>query len=271
MIGNDQAQNTGAGAGRGDPSRQSGAHSGATPRISLKGIRKSFGSHQALRGVDLDLYPGECLGLVGDNAAGKSTLTKIISGTYIADDGDIAIDGETVQLSGPADARARRIEMVYQDLSLCDHVDVVGNLFLGRELTKGPFLDTPRMLVEARAMLDALEIRIPRLTAKVEKLSGGQRQAIAIARAASFDPKVLIMDEPTSALAVAEVEAVLSLINRIKAKGVSVILITHRLQDLFRVCDRIAVMYEGTKVAERDIGKTNLEDLVKLIVGGERH
>jgi simple sugar transport system ATP-binding protein len=118
-------------------------------------------------------------------------------------------------------------------------------------------------------MLDSLEIRIPRLTSKVEKLSGGQRQAIAIARAAAFNPKVLIMDEPTSALAVAEVEAVLALINRVKARGVSVVLITHRLQDLFRVCDRIAVMYEGTKVAEREIGKTNLEDLVKLIVGEE--
>jgi simple sugar transport system ATP-binding protein len=157
--------------------------------------------------------------------------------------------------------------MVFQDLSLCDHIDVVGNLFLGREISKGPFLDTRTMLAEARKMLDSLEIRIPRLTAKVEKLSGGQRQAIAIARAASFSPKVLIMDEPTSALAVAEVEAVLALINRVKAKGVSVILITHRLQDLFRVCDRIAVMYEGTKVAERDIEKTDLEDLVKLIVG----
>ncbi len=237
------------------------------PRVSLRGIRKTFGSHQALRGVDLDLYPGECLGLVGDNAAGKSTLTKIISGTYIPDDGTIAVDGETVRFSGPADARARHIDMVFQDLSLCDHIDVVGNLFLGRELTKGPFLDRTRMLVEARHMLDSLEIRIPRLTAKVEKLSGGQRQAIAIARAASFNPKVLIMDEPTSALAVAEVEAVLALINRVKARGVSVVLITHRLQDLFRVCDRIAVMYEGTKVAEREIGNTNLEDLVKLIVG----
>lgn len=240
------------------------------PRISLKGITKTFGSHQALRGVDLDIFPGECLGLVGDNAAGKSTLTKVISGTYIPDGGTITMDGEAVRFSGPADARHRNIEMVFQDLSLCDHIDVVGNLFLGREITKGPFLDRPTMLAEARKMLDALEIRIPRLTAKVEKLSGGQRQAIAIARAASFNPKVLIMDEPTSALAVAEVEAVLSLINRVKAKGVSVILITHRLQDLFRVCDRIAVMYEGTKVAERQIGETSLEDLVKLIVG-DRH
>ena len=130
---------------------------------------------------------------------------------------------------------------------------------------------SPAMLEQAREMLDRLEIRIPRLTAKVEKLSGGQRQAIAIARAAAFDPKVLIMDEPTSALAVAEVEAVLALINRLKARGVSVVLITHRLQDLFRVCDRIAVMYEGTKVAERRIGETDLQDLVKLIVGEGAH
>lgn len=241
------------------------------PRVSLRGMVKTFGSHQALRGVDLDLFPGECLGLVGDNAAGKSTLTKLISGTYIPDGGEILIDGQPVEFSSPADARARAIEMVFQDLSLCDHIDVVGNLFLGRELTRGPFLDKPRMLEQAREMLDRLEIRIPRLTAKVEKLSGGQRQAIAIARAAAFDPKVLIMDEPTSALAVAEVEAVLALINRLKARGVSVVLITHRLQDLFRVCDRIAVMYEGTKVAERRIGETDLQDLVKLIVGEGAH
>ncbi|MBM7043932.1 ATP-binding cassette domain-containing protein [Rhizobium lusitanum] len=260
-----------AGAGEAQVSSQPPGRSMPTPAVSLRGIRKTFGSHQALRGVDLDLFPGECLGLVGDNAAGKSTLTKIISGTYLPDEGTISLNGEEVRLSGPADARDRHIEMVFQDLSLCDHIDVVGNLFLGRELTRGPFLDRKRMLVEARKMLDALEIRIPRLSAKVEKLSGGQRQAIAIARAASFNPQVLIMDEPTSALAVAEVEAVLSLINRVKAKGVSVVLITHRLQDLFRVCDRIAVMYEGTKVAERDIGRTNLEDLVKLIVGGEGH
>jgi simple sugar transport system ATP-binding protein len=239
--------------------------------VSLRGIRKTFGSLQALRGVDLDILPGECLGLVGDNAAGKSTLTKVISGTYIPDAGTIAVDGEEVRFSGPADARARRIEMVFQDLSLCDHIDVVGNLFLGRELTRGPFLDQKRMLEEGRRMLETLDIRIPRLTAKVDALSGGQRQAIAIARAASFDPKVLIMDEPTSALAVAEVEAVLALINRVKARGVGVVLITHRLQDLFRVCDRIAVMYEGTKVAERKIAETDLQDLVRLIVGENRH
>lgn len=263
-----QQESAVAATGWASPTREGGTVGGArVPRISLRNIRKNFGSLQALRGVDLDIYPGECLGLVGDNAAGKSTLTKIISGTYIPDDGTIALDGAEVRFSGPAEARGRNIEMVFQDLSLCDHIDVAGNLFLGREMTKGLFLDRKAMLAEARKMLDALEIRIPRLTGKVAQLSGGQRQAIAIARAASFDPKVLIMDEPTSALAVAEVEAVLSLINRVKASGVSVILITHRLQDLFRVCDRIAVMYEGTKVAERSIAETDLEDLVKLIVG----
>ncbi len=250
-----------------DTARATAAGAHPPPLVSLRGITKSFGSHQALRGVDLDILPGECLGLVGDNAAGKSTLSKVISGTYIPDGGTISVAGQAVRFAGPADARARRIEMVFQDLSLCDHVDVVGNLFLGRELTRGPFLDQPRMLAEARRMLDALDIRIPRLTARVAQLSGGQRQAIAIARAASFDPAVLIMDEPTSALAVAEVEAVLALINRVKARGVGVVLITHRLQDLFRVCDRIAVMYEGTKVAERLIGQTDLQDLVNLIVG----
>lgn len=248
------------------PSGSASGRPGA-PRISLRGIRKTFGSIEALRGVDLDVYPGECVGLIGDNAAGKSTLTKIISGTYVPDAGTILVDGEEVRFANPADARARHIEMVFQDLSLCDHIDVMGNLFLGREVSHWSFLDRRTMREQARRMLDDLDIRIPRLNAKVELLSGGQRQAIAIARAASFHPRVLIMDEPTSALAVAEVDAVLRLINEVKARGVAVILITHRLQDLFEVCDRIAVMYEGTKVAERGIGDTSLEDLVKLIVG----
>ncbi|MEM6711026.1 MAG: ATP-binding cassette domain-containing protein [Pseudomonadota bacterium] len=250
-------------------SASSGSAVGTTvpPRIALRGIRKTFGSIEALRGVDLEIHPGECVGLIGDNAAGKSTLTKIISGTYIADEGTIHVDGELVRFSNPSDARVRNIEMVFQDLSLCDHIDVMGNLFLGREKTRWSFLNSASMKTHARAMLDALDIRIPKLNAKVAQLSGGQRQAIAIARAASFEPRILIMDEPTSALAVAEVEAVLRLINRVKARGVAVILITHRLQDLFKVCDKIAVMYEGTKVAERAIADTNLEDLVRLIVG----
>ncbi|GAB0115186.1 ABC transporter permease [Acidisoma sp. C75] len=240
----------------------------ATPLMSLRGIRKIFGSNTALRDVDLDLFGGECLGLVGDNAAGKSTLSKVMSGAYLPDGGEISLAGTPIRLSGPAEARAHRIEMVYQDLSLCDTVDVAGNLFLGREITRGGMLDKPAMQREARRMLDALDIRIPNMRAKVAMLSGGQRQSIAIARAASFSPQVLLLDEPTSALAVAEVEAVLALINRVKAQGVAVVLVTHRLQDLFRVCDRIAFMYEGSKVAERLIGETDLNEIVRLIVGG---
>jgi len=235
--------------------------------MRVRGIRKTFGSNQALRGVDLDLWSGECLGLVGDNAAGKSTFTKILAGTYIADEGTIELDGKEVRYAGPAEARERGVEMVYQDLSLCDTIDVAGNLYLGRELRRGPFLDKAAMQHGARQMLQRLEIRIPNVAVKVAQLSGGQRQSIAIARSASFNPRVLILDEPTSALAVAEVEAVLALIGRLKAEGVAVVLITHRLQDLFRVCDRIAVMYEGIKVAERAIQETSLEDIVRLIVG----
>ena len=244
---------------------------GTAPLLSLQGIGKSFGSSQVLRGVDLDLWGGECLGLVGDNGAGKSTLSKIMSGAYLPDDGRMLLDGRTVLVKGPAEARALGIEMVYQDLSLCDTIDVAGNLFLGRELCRGGMLDQRRMVAESRAMLDLLQIRIPNLAAKVAQLSGGQRQSIAIARAASFGPRVLLLDEPTSALAVAEVEAVLALIGRVKAQGVAVVLVTHRLQDLFRVCDRIAFMYEGTKTAERLSAETNLEEVVQLIVGGARH
>ncbi len=239
--------------------------------MSLRGIHKGFGSISALRGVDLDLFGGECLGLIGDNAAGKSTLSKIIAGAYTPDRGTIHLSGTAVRFEGPAEARARRVEMVYQDLSLCDTIDVPGNLFLGREISHGGFLDKAAMEAAAARILRDLDIRIPNLRAKVAQLSGGQRQSIAIARAASFDPQVLLMDEPTSALAVAEVEAVLALIRRLKEQGVALVLVTHRLQDLFRVCDRIAVMYEGIKVAERQIGDTNLEEVVQLIVGGRLH
>ena len=163
--------------------------------------------------------------------------------------------------------------MVYQDLSLCDTIDVAGNLFLGREPRRSvlgmSFLDRRRMHRSAAEILSSLDIRIDNTRHVVSNLSGGQRQSIAISRAVSFDPAILIMDEPTSALAVAEVEAVLALIRRISKRGVGVILITHRLQDLFRVCDRIMVLYEGRNVAERNVGETNLEELVNLIVGGK--
>jgi simple sugar transport system ATP-binding protein len=240
-------------------------------RVAMHGITKTYGSIRALQGVDLTLRAGEVLGIVGDNGAGKSTLTKILAGAETPDEGVIRIDGAEVRFSSPANARAKRVEMVYQDLSLCDTVDVAGNLFLGREpvrrLLGVPFLDKRLMHERARDMLGNLGIRIPDTRLKVRNLSGGQRQSIAIGRAASFDPAVLIMDEPTAALAVAEVEAVLDLIREVSRRGVGVILITHRLQDLFLVCDRIMVMYEGTNVADRRVADTDLEEIVQLIVG----
>jgi simple sugar transport system ATP-binding protein len=240
-------------------------------RVRMTAISKRYGPIQTLDEVTLTLKAGEVLGLVGDNGAGKSTLSKVLSGAVIPDSGTIEIDGAVVSFSSPADARAKHVEMVYQDLSLCDTVDVAGNIFLGREPRRRvlglPFLDKPRMHAEARAMLERLGIDIADTRLKVENLSGGQRQSIAIGRAASFDPAVLIMDEPTAALAVAEVEAVLELIRTVSARGVSVILITHRLQDLFLVCDRIQVMYEGRSVAERRIEDTSIEEVVNLIVG----
>ncbi len=177
---------------------------------------ETYGSIRSLRGVNLELAPGEVLGLVGDNGAGKSALTKVLSGAVIPSSGTIRIDGEQQQFTDPADSRRCHIEMVYQDLSLCDTVDVAGNLFMGREPMESvlgiPFLDEAKMHADAREMLKGLGISIPDTRLLVRNLSGGQRQAIAIARAAAFDPKVLIMDEPTAALAVAEVEAVLELI-----------------------------------------------------------
>ncbi len=240
-------------------------------RVEMVNITKTYGSIRSLRGVNLRLAPGEVLGLVGDNGAGKSTLTKILSGAVVPTSGSIRIDGAEQQFLSPADARRCHIEMVYQDLSLCDTVDVAGNLFMGREPTRKicgvPFLHQEKMHADAREMLKGLGISIPDTRLMVRNLSGGQRQAIAIARAAAFSPKVLIMDEPTAALAVAEVEAVLALIKRVSARGVSVILITHRLQDLFLVCDRIMVMYEGTNTADRNVADTDLGEIVNLIVG----
>ena len=240
-------------------------------RVRMEEISKSFGAIKSLDRVNLVLRAGEVLGLVGDNGAGKSTLSKILSGATIPDSGRLILDSKEVRFASPAEARRERIEMVYQDLALCDTVDVAGNLLLGREPLRWrlgvPLMDKPAMHARATEMLSSLGIRMPSTRLKVESLSGGQRQSIAIGRAVSFDPLVLIMDEPTAALAVAEVDAVLRLIRTVSARGVSVILITHRLQDLFVVCDRIMVLFEGKNVAERRIGETNIEEIVNLIVG----
>ncbi|WP_166355457.1 ATP-binding cassette domain-containing protein [Phytoactinopolyspora limicola] len=240
-----------------------------TDRIVMRDIRKRYGMVDALRGVTLRLGPGEVVGLVGDNAAGKSTLMKILAGAVVPDSGEILVDGAPATYTSPREAHELGIEMVYQDLALCDDIDVAGNLFLGREprTAGGLMLDERAMHAQAREHLDALRIRIPLTDLPVRALSGGQRQAVAIARAVTFGPRVLIMDEPTAALAVSEVRTVLELIRTVARRGVSVILITHRLQDLFEVCDRLCVMYEGTLRADLDAHTTSLEALVEEIVG----
>ena len=237
--------------------------------VRMHGIRKAFSGVIALKGVDLTVNTGEVVALLGDNGAGKSTLLKILSGALSPDAGSIHIGSRVVDSFDPRTAREAGIEMVYQDLSLCDTLDVAQNIYLGRERrrTAIPLLDSQRMHRDARDLLNSLSIRVPSTRLRVKDLSGGQRQAIAIARAVSFQPRVLILDEPTSALGVREVETVLALIQRIRDAQVGVLFVTHRLQDVFRVTDRIVTLYEGQKVAERLTRETNLEEVVNDIVG----
>ena len=225
----------------------------ATAVVQMRNIRKHFGAVQALRGVDLVLHHNEVLGLVGDNAAGKSTLMKVLSGAYIPDGGEILIEGQTVDMANPLDARRLGIEMVYQDLALANNLDVTSNVFLGREavsLELGLFgvMDSRRMEQEAQRLLDRLKIDMPSVRLLVERLSGGQRQAVAIARAAAFDSRVIIMDEPTAALSVAAIDKVLDLVRELKTQGASIIIISHRLEDVYQVSDRMIVLRQGRKV-----------------------
>ncbi|MCU1442196.1 MAG: rbsA 2 [Cryobacterium sp.] len=236
-----------------------------TPLVELRNITKSYGAVTSLRGVNLTLQRGEVLGLVGDNGAGKSTVMKVLAGAEQPDSGEILVGGQNVVFATPKDARAKRIGMVYQDLALCDTLDVASNFFLGREPHQGLLLDRARMHEETTQQLATLGVKVKSTYQEVARLSGGQRQSVAIARAVSLDPDILILDEPTAALAVAEVEQVLNLIQTVSARGVGVILITHRLQDLFRVCDRIAVMYEGQSLESVPIGDLTIESLVGLI------
>ena len=235
----------------------------ATPVVEMRDIKKSFAAVQALRGVDLTLHHGEVLGLMGDNAAGKSTLMKVLSGAYSADEGEILIDGNRVHMASPLDARRLGIEMVYQDLALANNLDVTANIFLGREEVSakiGPFgiMDGERMEQEADRLLDRLKIKIP-VRLLVERLSGGQRQAVAIARAMAFNSKVIIMDEPTAALSVAAITQVLDLVRELKAQGASIIVISHRLEDIYSVSDRLIVMRQGRKVRDTPV-TGNLDD-----------
>jgi ABC-type sugar transport system ATPase subunit len=229
-----------------------------TPIVEMRNIKKHFGAVQALRGVDLALHRHEVLGLMGDNAAGKSTLMKVLSGAYSPSEGGIFIDGEEVQFSSPMDARRTGIEMVYQDYALANNLDVAANVFMGREVVQlklGPFgvMDYAHMELETKKLLNRLKIDIPSVRQKVERLSGGQRQAVAIARATAFDAKVIIMDEPTAALSVAAIDKVIDLVRQLKAQGSSVIIISHRLEDIYRVADRMIVLRQGRKVCDTPV------------------
>ena len=245
------------------------------PIIEMKRIEKNFGAVRALRGVDLTLGENEVLGLVGDNAAGKSTLMKVLSGAYIPDGGNIYISGVRADIDGPQDSRDLGIEMVYQDFMLADNLDVSSNVFLGHEIARWKLgllqiLHKSKMEQETRKMLDRLKIEIDSVRLKVKNLSGGQRQAVAIGRATAFDARVVIMDEPTAALSVAAIDKVLDLIKQLKDEGASIIIISHRLEDIFRVADRVMILRHGRKVGEKIIeGDIHAfrEDIVAYMIG----
>jgi ABC-type sugar transport system ATPase subunit len=242
--------------------------------LVLSGIRKSFGAVDVLHGVDLSVAAGEVVGLVGDNGAGKSTLMKTITGIYRADSGSIAFNGQDLLPLDPGARRELGIEMIYQDLSLAKQQDVSSNIFLGREPTKKlfglfpGFVDKAEMDRRAKKMVERLGAHLPSINRSVGSFSGGQQQTVAIARALTFDPKLVIMDEPTAALAVREVQSVLDLIRRLKSEGIAVILISHRLNDVLSVTDRIVVLRHGRADADLVTARTNMNEVVSRIVGG---
>lgn len=238
--------------------------------LELRHIARSFGAVQALAGVDLNLRRGEVLGLMGDNGAGKSTLVKIIAGNFPPSAGDIVLDGKNVRFSNARDARRLGIEIVYQDLALCDNLSAALNVFMGRELIRkiGPFrfLDRGAMVKRAGELFAELKSET-RPNDLVKQMSGGQRQAVAIARTRLSDPKIVLMDEPTAAISVRQVAEVLDLIRRLREANHAVILISHRMPDVFAVCDRVAVLRRGRKVADKLISEITPEDVTGLITG----
>jgi ABC-type sugar transport system ATPase subunit len=248
----------------------------AEPFLRIRGLCKYFGGVKALHNVDLDIYPGEVLGLLGDNGAGKSTLIKSISGVHTPTAGTIHCEGKLVTIPSPSAARALGIETVFQDLALIPNLDAAANLFIGRELGWGPFkgllnvLRNGAMQDDVRKTLEQLDIHIPSLRADVEGFSGGQRQAIAIARAIRWKAKLVILDEPTAALSVPEQRKVLKLARQLASQGVAVIFITHNILDVIAVTDRLAILHRGQNAAEIMTRDSNEHEIVSLIMGKSR-
>ncbi|RTM08881.1 MAG: sugar ABC transporter ATP-binding protein [Hyphomicrobiales bacterium] len=241
------------------------------PFLAARNIAKRFGALTALSNVDLDIRPGEVLALLGDNGAGKSTFIKILAGAHPPSDGEILVEGRPVTFSSPKDAAASRIATIYQELALSENLSIAENVFLGRELKRSifgiPFLRRKEMRQRVDALLKEIDAHISDPEAPVGTLSGGQRQAVAICRALNLNAKLVIMDEPTAALAVAETRKVLALTRRLAARGCAVVLISHNISEVFEVADRIVVFRRGRKVAERLTADTNPEEVVSLITG----
>ena len=243
------------------------------PMLALRGVSKRFGAVQALEGVDLEIHAGEVIGLVGDNGAGKSTLVKIISGIYSPDEGELYADGVRVAIRGPVDATQLGIATVYQDLALADNLDVVANLFLGSEdLSHGPGrvtwqLDETAMEHRSHELLEQFAVTIPNVRSEVATLSGGQRQQVAVARALLGEPKIVLLDEPTAALGVAQTAQVLALIKRLRERGLGVMVISHNLADVFEVADRIVVLRLGRPAGSFKVDEATQDEVVAAITG----
>lgn len=242
------------------------------PLVEMRGISKRYGGVQALQNVDLDIFLGEVHALVGDNAAGKSTLVKTLAGAVLKDEGTITFDGQPVDITTPRGAKALGIETVYQDLALADNLDVPANVFLGREVTKRGllawFLDKRHMEEESRKLLSKLKINIPRIRQQVRFMSGGQRQSIALARCVCFNARVVILDEPTAALGIEETRQVFELIRDMREHRLAVLLICHNLNHVFENCDRITVLKTGRLVGSRRVRDTSQDEILRMIVTG---
>jgi len=235
--------------------------------ISLRGVSLSFGAVRALVDVDLDVRAHEVVAVVGDNGAGKSTLVGVLAGVRVPDTGEVVVEGQEIQLTSPGLARHLGIATVFQDLALCEHLDVVENLFLGQEIRRGPFLDEVAMEREAWQLLGQLAVRLPSVRAPVSTLSGGQRQAVAVARALLGEPKVLVLDEPTASLGVTQTAEVLNLVERVRDQGYGVVVVSHNMTDVQAVADRVVVLRRGRLNGEFDADVASYEEIIAAITG----